>query len=419
MGIARRGIKGIWQHTRRVPKRYAHLEKRTLLRTSLHTQDRGLALAKASQIELLQDQEWEAAYQGMTAEPHIALERLQSIAQLRGFTYLPAESIVQLPLSQICDRIECADKAPKAVEAVLGTVSTPELSTKKWLGVYEGHISERLANKSPEQRKRWGNPRKRAIEHWHKAIGQSEVRLISRAQALQFRQWWRKRMDKEGLTANTANKDFAYLSAMWNILAKMEGWEEHNPFRSLNFAEEVVLRQAFSEDWIAHKLLASGALEGMNAEAADILRVMINTGARPSEITGLQEHHIKLDAPIPYIEIRAEGRSLKTHYSARDLPLVGVALQAMQRHPKGFPRYIDKTASWSGAVSKYLRENGLLEDPKQSPYCLRHSLSDRLQNQGCEDRTRKEIMGHRPESIIYGSGSTLAIKAEWLTKIGF
>ena len=138
-------------------------------------------------------------------------------------------------------------------------------------------------------------------------------------------------MDKEDLTANTANKDFAYLSAMWNVLAKMEGWEEQNPFRSLNFAEEIVLRQAFSEDWITGKLLAFGALDELNAEAADILRIMINTGARPSEITGLQSQHIKLDVPIPYIEIRAEGRSLKTHYSARDLPLVGVALEAMQR----------------------------------------------------------------------------------------
>ena len=166
-------------------------------------------------------------------------------------------------------------------------------------------------------------------------------------------------------------------------------------------------------------MLAFGALDELNAEAADILRIMINTGARPSEITGLQSQHIKLDVPIPYIEIRAEGRSLKTHYSARDLPLVGVALEAMQRHPNGFPRYRDKTPSWSGLVAKYLRNNGLLENPKQSPYCLRHSLSDRLQNQGCEDRTRKEIMGHRPESIIYGSGSTLAIKAQWLEKIGF
>ena len=60
-GLRRRGIKGIWQHTRRVPVRYSDVETRELIRTSLHTQDYGLALAKAAQIELLQDQEWELA----------------------------------------------------------------------------------------------------------------------------------------------------------------------------------------------------------------------------------------------------------------------------------------------------------------------------------------------------------------------
>ena len=62
-GLSRRGVKGIWQHTRRVPKRYAHLERRKMIRTSLHTQDYHLALAKASQIEMLQNQEWELAIQ--------------------------------------------------------------------------------------------------------------------------------------------------------------------------------------------------------------------------------------------------------------------------------------------------------------------------------------------------------------------
>ena len=66
-GLRRRGTKGIWQHSRRVPARYAHLESRQLIRTSLHTQDLNLALAKAAQIELLQNEEWELALQNAQA----------------------------------------------------------------------------------------------------------------------------------------------------------------------------------------------------------------------------------------------------------------------------------------------------------------------------------------------------------------
>jgi hypothetical protein len=39
------------------------------------------------------------------------------------------------------------------------------------------------------------------------------------------------------------------------------------------------------------------------------------------------------------IRIQAEGRILKTEHSQRDIPLVGLALDAMKRRPGGFPRY--------------------------------------------------------------------------------
>ena len=112
---------------------------------------------------------------------------------------------------------------------------------------------------------------------------------------------------------------------MWRTLAKLEGWEQANPFSGLAFAEERKIRAAFSQSWIRDKLLRPHALDGLNDQACDILRVMINTGARPSELVNLSAQHIHLEADIPFIEIRAEGRRLKTFYSKRDLPLVGCA----------------------------------------------------------------------------------------------
>ena len=206
---------------------------------------------------------------------------------------------------------------------------------------------------------------------------------------------------------------------MWNTLAKLEGWPLQNPFSGLAFSETEKRRHAFSNDWIEQRILEAGALSALNDEARDILLLMVNTGARPSELVNLVEKRICLDHPIPHIQIRADERQLKTKYSVRDLPLVGCSLDAMKNHPEGFPRYRFKSALWSNTVAKFMRQNGLLESDNHSPYSLRHSLSDRLQNAGCEDRTRKEIMGHRPEGIIYGSGSSLETKAKWLELVGF
>ena len=239
-GLARRGAKGIWQHSRRVPSRFAHLETRTLIRTSLHTQDYTLAVTKAAQIEMLQDQEWELALNSQNSAQQSVRQhqKLRQIAEMRGFTYLPADQVAELSIIDVCRRVEQANKHPNSVAAVLGAHLPPSLRTSEWLAVYSDHVAEKLAKHSDDQKHRWRLARVRAIRNFETAAGVQAVRDISRAKALEFRQWWRARMADEGLSTNTANKDLAYLSAMWNTLAKLEGWSETNPFSGLSFAEE-------------------------------------------------------------------------------------------------------------------------------------------------------------------------------------
>jgi len=66
--------------------------------------------------------------------------------------------------------------------------------------------------------------------------------------------------------------------------------------------------------------------------------VLIETGARLSEICGLRPEDIRLNHKVPHIHIRPEQkRELKTETSARDIPLVGVARIAMMAALDGFP----------------------------------------------------------------------------------
>lgn len=417
MGIARRGKKGLFQHFRRVPKHYRSVESRILIRTALHTTDEKLARTKASQIEQIQDLQWEALLAGSLTDANVEYEKLRALAEARGITYLPAQEVAKMPPDTILERVEKAGSHPAVADALIGRASPPSLNVSQLFELYAELVADQLQGKSDDQIKRWAAPRIKSTRNLSAVVGDMDIRTISRDQALHFRRWWWDRIQSEQLTANSGNKDLTYLSIMLKTVSTMKGWDFNNPFAGLRFKEQEERRTPFSTSWISKHLLAPGALEGLNHEARAILLTMINTGARPSEIIGLEPKHICLADNLPTIKITASGRALKTKYSERTLPLVGVSLEAMRLHPNGFPRYRNKSTTWSNTVTKFLRENQLLETDRHSAYSLRHSLSGRLLNIGCEDRIRKEIMGHRPETVIYGAGSTLETRLEWLGRV--
>lgn len=160
--------------------------------------------------------------------------------------------------------------------------------------------------------------------------------------------------------------------------------------------------------WIKEKLLAPGALDGRNIEARNILRALVNTGARPGEIANLRPEHIHLDANIPHISIEpTKDRQLKTANSRRKIPLVGVSLEAMREWPEGLPRYVDKPGL-SATINKYLRENHLVETPTHTLYGLRHRFEDQLLAANVDERIRRDLMGHALKRERYGRGGDLA-----------
>lgn len=74
-----------------------------------------------------------------------------------------------------------------------------------------------------------------------------------------------------------------------------------------------------------------------------LVYAMIETGWRPSELSNLIPKNIVLDSDIPHLRIRPQNdRQLKSKASVREVPLVGVSLEAMKRAPNGFPNYMDR-----------------------------------------------------------------------------
>jgi integrase len=175
-------------------------------------------------------------------------------------------------------------------------------------------------------------------------------------------------------------------------------------------------RPPFSVDWIRDRLLALGALDGLNTEARCIVLGMVNTGYRPSEGASLGAAQIRLDAKVPHLSIEPVGRQLKSAYARRVIPLAGVSLDAFRACPNGFPRYADNP-SLSATVNKYLRERGLMETPAHSLYSLRHAFEDRMLAAGVDDRIRRDLFGHRLDRERYGKGASLEHLAEVVGRI--
>ena len=264
--------------------------------------------------------------------------------------------------------------------------------------------------KSADQSRRWKNPIKKAVKNFIDVVGDKAMSEIIPDDILDFRDWWSDRMQEEGLSANSANKDLIHLGKVLKTVNRMKRLNLNLPLGGLSFKEDDgEVRCPFSDKWIKERLLADGALDGLNEEARAILLIMINTGARPSEIAGLRAQDIRLTHNTPHISIEPyAGHKLKTKTSKRELPLTGVSLEAMRGFPHGFPRYAKSSASLSGTVNKYLRDNHLKETERTTMYSLRHSFEDRmLSKPSVDERIRRDLMGHSLGRERYGVGATL------------
>ena len=146
--------------------------------------------------------------------------------------------------------------------------------------------------------------------------------------------------------------------------------------------------------------------------------MMIETGARPSEIINLRPEDIVLDGPAPHISIaERDDRENKTETSIRKIPLVGVSLEAARRTPDGFPHYHDKGGAFSAASNAAYRRRGLFPTDGHVIYSFRHSFEKRMQEANLDYGLRCLLMGHKTDRPIYGDGGSLEYRRDELLKI--
>lgn len=421
---------GYWYLIRRVPKAAAHLDPRISVRitTKIRITDDPRGIAAASVVARLNadlEAYWRALIDGQPKAELDAFRQARATARSLGFDYAPASELRDRTIDELLARIEALERGnliekPEAVAAALGGIERPVVKMSNLVASHEAHEGVTLSTFSPNQLKKWRNPKSRAVANFIAAVSDKPITEITRDDALDFREYWQGRIKAEGLDIGTANKDIGHLNNMFMSLNVAMRLGLESPFSRLRIGgEESGQRTAYPAEFVQNNFLKDGMFEDLNEEARRIIYLVADTGLRLSEACNLTRADIHLNAPVPYVSVAAHGRRLKTSQSARDIPLVGAALAALKAQPDGFPRYRDKEGSLSALVNKALDARDLRPLTGQTLYSLRHTFEDRLTAVEAPEKLIAALMGHKYSRPKYGAGPSLAQKREWLLKIAF
>jgi integrase len=419
---------GHWQFARRVPAEYAHLDKRGVIKHStgiaVAKDRRGIRAGKAADAmnrEL--EAYWRGLVEGKAQEAAQRYEDARRRARLLGFDYAETAELAARPTLEILQRLEILVgkglvEDPTARAAVLGTEQRPIVRLSEVFPKFEAYTRNEVKDMSPNQLRRWQNGYMLAITDLIDVVGDKAVSDITHNDILDYIEWLDGRIDEEEIVAKTANKYIGHNSKMIKTINQRMRLGLRDLFSGLRLqGVKQTRRPSFAIDFVKSKLLADGALMGLNDEARRVVMLIADTGLRLSEAVNLNETTVFLDCEIPYIKVLPDGRRVKSQDSIREIPLVGTALAAMKLQPKGFPRYVDKGASLSAYVNGFLLDNGLRPTPKHTVYSLRHTFKDRLIAIEAEEYMIEALMGHADDHPKYGEGPSLELKQKWLHRI--
>jgi integrase len=421
---------GTWHFVRRVPAEFVQYDSRGVIKHSTKVRiatDRagrraaGVADKLNRQLELY----WHGLAGGKSRAQLTSYEEARRRARALGYDYVDNDQLLELPPERRLERLETLVSKGVANDAgaraaLLGTENRPVFQLSKLFEEYEGMTKDEVKDLSPNQLRIWRNGRIRAVERFVDLVGDKPVTEITPDDGIDYSEWWRERVTSDEVEAKTANKDIGQLSRMLKDVSIRRRLNLPDIFKGLRLRGETEKsRLPYDASFIQSKLLAEGALAGLNEDARLVLYIVVETGLRPSEVVNLQEPAIRLDAKIPYVRILPDGRRLKTDESEREIPLVGVALAAMKLRPQGFQRYRDKSSGLSGTLNKYLWENGLRPSKDHTVYSLRHSFKDRLIAAEAPDSLIDSLMGHKTYKPKYGKGPSLELKLKFLEQIAF
>ncbi|MFC4319494.1 DUF6538 domain-containing protein [Rhizobium alvei] len=440
---------GTWSYVRRVPVDVSMLDGRApAIQKALGTADPREARLLRDKLErednrlwqTLRDiDDWQAAidlqnrwgFSKMEETDHRHMtsdKRLELVDRALASVSLVIGKNIRTDLSKSTDikaRAALSIETRPVTDALTGRASAPDLMVSGLPDFYLGEIiGHTLEGKSPAQRERTERWPRLAARHFVEEIGDRCVDKVSRTDAIAFRKHLIRKMKttnpKTGraFTADAASREIGILRKMLAELSLYMAWPEfRNPFADINFKKEKTSRMPIPTDAL-QQMATTDALSGMSLERRALYFVLLETGARLSEVCNLRPDAIRLDVAVPHIVIEGtEEREIKTASSRRRIPLVGLALEAAKKYPSGWPNFFDQENRLSAALGKYLKEKGLVEGRQAPVHGLRHAMKDRLRAADVRPDLIDQILGHGRKVPVYGEGFSLEMVRDALLKI--
>lgn len=439
---------GFWYYQRFIPTRFSHIDDRGRIRHSMNTSSLDVARVRRDAQVVADDNYWRALAleatdnEGLTETTRAIQERLYKAASARaqvyGYVYKTVDRLAEEnDTGQILERLKVLKAKSgnkelpeeKEIDALLGGVGKPQkpiVTVKEAFELYLDKISyDDQYNKDEDQLYSWKKTKRTSIGYFLEVIGNLNMEDITRKQALKYEDWWRNRMragkeGRAGVKPNTANRHIGNIRTLYTSYFKYIGDEDRlNPFRNMHFNGATKSSvAAFENDWVRHRVLVPGLFDRLSVDLKVMIYVLIETGARMSEICNLMPEDIRLEEAVPFISIRPrDDRELKTPDSERDIPLVGVALEAMKITPDGFEHYRGKGTLVSANLMKAFRKRDLLPSKNHVIYSFRHAFEKRMQEADVDYALRCTLMGHKNNRPAYGDGGSMEYRRDELLKI--
>ena len=159
----------------------------------------------------------------------------------------------------------------------------------------------------------------RTIEYVIKLVGDRPVASNTSAEAAKFRDW----LMEQGMGMKTVKRVFAAVRAIVNLSISAEGLDCTNAFSKTYFPENGV--EAKRQPIPIQSIRSIQRLcRSLDDDMRWLVALISDTGMRLGQAAGFRLTDIKLDAPIPHIDLRPHPwRSLKTRGSQRLIPIVG------------------------------------------------------------------------------------------------
>ena len=286
------------------------------------------------------------------------------------------------------------ERAPE-VSAVLDGEKTPVFMISSMVDEFERVVAASLVLKSERQRNKWRVPKHTALATFMDVIGGDRpINALTRTDTLAFRSFWQERIVSGEVAIDTANKSIGRISSMYRTIN--ENRQLGLPAFFENLGGKDKQRVAYAPEFVQERILADGVLADLNAEARRVIYLVSEMGLRLSQACNLSRTTIRLNAPVPHVQIRPEGREIKTDQSQRDIPLVGAALMAMREQ---IPPLSRQGGALSALVNQALEARRLRPHPGQTLYSLRHTFEDRLTAVG--RRANQDVLEHLLISVTH------------------